>query len=194
MKNFYGKKLMMAALSIATTAIAWANPISENQAKTVASNFMEGKVLHSVSLQRAHKAPQQGNTAEAAYYVFNAESNQGYVIVAGDDCVPAVLGYSDNGAFDPNDVPEAMQQMLDYYAEQVTVLSGNDLKSPARLIARAAIAPLTTSIWGQSEPFNIYLPFTRTTTSDGVTRAWHGKVGCVATAMAQVMYYHKWPA
>ena len=194
MKNFYGKKLMMAALSIATTAIAWANPISENQAKTVASNFMEGKVLHSVSLQRAHKAPQQGNTAEAAYYVFNAEANQGYVIVAGDDCVPAVLGYSDNGTFDPNDVPEAMQQMLDYYAEQITVLSGNGLKSPARLIARTAITPLTTSIWGQSEPFNIYLPFTRTTTSDGVTRAWHGKVGCVATAMAQVMYYHKWPA
>ena len=61
--------------------------------------------------------------------------------------------------------------------------------------SRTPIRPLLHSIWGQGEPFNYYLPFTLTTTdNNGVTRAWHAKTGCVATAMAQVMYYHKWPA
>lgn len=175
-------KALVASIAFAITA--WAAPISQNQAQRVASNFMAGKAMSPVTLQAAHKAP---STLEgsSAYYVFNAEQSQGYVIVAGDDRLPSVLGYSDTGVFDPTDVPEAMQALLDYYGE----LASNAPATPVKLIARAAIKPLVTCIWGQGEPFNIYLPFTRT--SDG--RAYHGKVGCVATAMAQVMYYHKWP-
>ncbi len=182
------RNLRAIAMSIAAlyVAFSWASPISVNQAKSVASRVMSGKTLEQVSIQRANHAPGQN----APYYVFNAQASQGYVIVAGDDVLPPVLGYSDAGAIDPNDIPEAMQQLLDYYAE----CASNAPSQPSRLIPREAVSPLTHSIWGQGEPFNIFLPFTRTTTSNGVTRAWHGKVGCVATAMAQLMYYHKWPA
>ena len=186
MKKLKHLRTITLLITALTAAFAWANPISVNQAQSVASRILSGKTLERVSLQRAHQAPGQN----AAYYVFNAKANQGYVIVAGDDALPPVLGYSDKGAIDPNDIPEALQQLLDYYAE-CTASAPN---RPAKLIARNAIAPLTTSIWGQSEPFNIYLPFTRTTTNDdGTPRAWHGKVGCVATAMAQLLYYYKWP-
>ena len=50
--------------------------------------------------------------------MFNAERN-GYVIVAGDDRAPAILGYSDKGSFNAQEVPEALQELLDSYAEQI---------------------------------------------------------------------------
>ena len=96
--------LLIAAL---TAAFAWANPISVNQAQSVASRTLSGKTLERVNVQLANQAP-----GHAAYYVFNAKANQGYVIVAGDDVLPPVLGYSDKGAIDPNDIPEALQQLL----------------------------------------------------------------------------------
>ena len=189
MNNHYEKKLMMAILGMATTAMAWANPISQDQAKTLASRFMAGKSLTPVAMQRANRAPGQSH---AAYYVFNAQASDGYIIVAGDDRAPAILGYSDNGTFDPTNVPEAMQGLLDSYAAQIAQLP-DAMQAPQQL-SRTPIAPLLKCIWGQSEPFNIYLPYTRTTIDDNnVTTAWHAKTGCVATAMAQVMYYHKWP-
>lgn len=53
--------------------------------------------------------------ATADYYVFN--NANGYVVVAGDDCVPAVLAYSDEGAFDINNMPDGMRMMLETYAQ-----------------------------------------------------------------------------
>ena len=192
MRNPYAsKKLMLAALGAALATMASANPISESQALSVAKNILAGKSLTPISTQRANRAPGQQTTTQA-YYVFNAQASQGYVIVAGDDRVPAVLGYSDNGTFDPTDVPPAMQSLLDGYAAQIDALP--DVMPAPQQVSRTPIRPLVKSIWGQGEPFNYYLPFTLTTTdNNGVTCAWHAKTGCVATAMAQVMYYHKWP-
>ena len=188
--NTFSTKMMTVVLAVASAVVASAAPVNENQALSAASRFMSGKTLTAVTLQRANRAPGQQATAQA-YYVFNAQASEGYVIVAGDDRVPAVLGYSDNGTFDPANVPPAMQALLDGYAAQIAGLP-QDAQAPQQ-VSRTPIRPLLHSIWGQGEPFNYYLPFTRTTTSDGVTRAWHAKTGCVATAMAQVMYYHKWP-
>ncbi len=172
-------------LAVVSTTLMWANPITESQAQAIASQFMTGKTLQSVNLQRGQHAPRLG-----AYYVFNAEASTGFVIVAGNDRLPAILGYSDTGTFDATDVPPAMQELLDYYAEQ----ANNPSAQPPQRVSRTPVAPLLKSIWGQGNPFNYYLPFTRTTTSNGVTTAHHAVTGCVATAMAQVMYYHKWPS
>ena len=190
--NTFSTKMMTVVLAVASAVVASAAPVNENQALSAASRFMSGKSLTPVTLQRANRAPGQQATAQA-YYVFNAQASEGYVIVAGDDRVPAVLGYSDNGTFDPANVPPAMQALLDGYAAQIAGLP-QDAQAPQQ-VSRTPIRPLLHSIWGQGEPFNYYLPFTLTTTdNNGVTRAWHAKTGCVATAMAQVMYYHKWPA
>ena len=59
----------------------------------------------------------------------------GYVIVAGDDRVPAVLGYSDQGTFDSQDIPEAMQELLEGYAAQIEALS-HGAKAAPQLRAR----------------------------------------------------------
>ena len=113
--------LFTASLAIMCSS-AWSAPISEGQARDIAASFM-ARLMPRQSLPRlAYRSPRLNSVMssdQAAYYVFNAAD--GYVIVAGDDCIPPVLGYSDSGAFDAADVPPAMQEWLDGYAAQVEV-------------------------------------------------------------------------
>ena len=174
-------RILAVAVALALATSLWANPISQGQAKSIASRFMASKTLKHVDLKHSQHAPRQG-----AYYVFNAQPGQGYVIVAGDDRLPSILGYSDTGTFDFNHVPPAMQQLLDYYAQCQAP------SQPTRLIARDAIRPLTHSIWGQGAPFNKFLLLSDTT-AVGDTIHWQAQPESAATAMAQLMYYHQWP-
>ena len=176
--------LLFLALSVVMTT-AWAESISENQARSIAADFMARHAIPTSSLKIAKKAPRMtapGMSDKAAYYVFNA--SRGYVIVAGDDRAPAVLGYSDQGTFDEQDVPEAMQYLLEGYAAQIEALDEGAKAAPL-LTTGSAISPLVTSAWSQNAPYNVMMPF---------VNGKHTPAGCVATAMAQVMNYWKWPS
>ena len=181
------RHLLLVALLIIAGA-ATAATITESQAREIAARFMADKAIPTTSLKMAHKAPRMGAsqaTGNAAYYVFNADhAHGGYVIVAGDDRAPAVLGYSDNGTFDSKNMPEAMQELLDSYADQIEALNHGGKAAP-HLITGTAIAPLITASWSQNSPYNILFPY--------LPNRNHAYVGCVATAMAQVMYYWKHP-
>ena len=179
--------MLVLCLAIAS-GTAWAESINESQAKRIAEGFMTSHRLPATGLKLAKKAPQLNAPSQAgaaAYYVFNNSQTQGgYIIVAGDDRAPAVLGYSDRGTFDTQAIPEAMQELLDSYAEQIEALSRGD-KAAMLTSSGPAIAPLLTSCWNQKSPHNQLLPFV------AGSRA---VVGCAGTAMAQIMYYWKWPA
>ena len=175
---------LLACLCVMNTA--WAATINEQQARTIATRFMAGHGMRSTSLKLAHKAPTLHATAgsgQTAYYVYNASG--GYVIVAGDDRAPSVLGYSDHGTFDSQDVPEALQYLLEGYAAQIDELARGG-KSAPQLRGTAPISPLVTASWSQNNPYNILLPY--------LPSGSHAHVGCVATALSQVMYFWKWPA
>ena len=181
-------KKFISSTTFALVAIAMsAAPISRQQAmsRAQASLAKQGIDINVASMQAMPlKAQGTHATATPAYYVFN--SSNSFVIAAGDDRMPEVLGYSDNGTIDPNDMPEGLKELLECYAVQAAHLTGDDgAPVPNGSISRAPIAPLLTSKWNQSAPFNNLCPV-----YTGTTRA---VTGCVATAMAQVMYYHKWP-
>ena len=180
-------KTLLLMMCLAVTVTAWAESINESQARTIAARFMASHAIPSASLKMASKAPRMNATAgadQAAYYVFNG-TDRGFVIVAGDDNAPAVLGYSDQGTFDAQNVPEALQTMLEGYAAQIDALArGAKAESPLR--SGDAIKPLLTASWSQNNPYNNLLPV--------IPSGKHAYTGCVATAMAQVMYYWKWPA
>ena len=183
--RFYKTLLLLLCLAVTTTA--WAESINESQARAIAARFMATHAMSSASLKMAHKAPRMSAVAssdQAAYYVFNG-SHRGYVIVAGDDRAPAVLGYSDQGTFDTQDVPEALQYLLEGYAAQIDALTRGTQAAP-QLRSAAPISPLVPTAWSQNNPYNILLPY--------LPSGKHAYVGCVATALSQVMYYWKWPA
>ena len=176
--------LLIAAL---TAAFAWANPISVNQAQSVASRTLSGKTLERVSLQRANQAP-----GHAAYYVFNAKAGRGFVVVSGDDCVGdnLVLGYADCGSFDAADVPVNMQEWLDAMASQISAMSRLGVKTRA-VALHDAVAPLMTTKWGQGDnEFNPKHPYNALCPEVGGQLSCSG---CMATALSQVLNYHRWP-
>lgn len=170
----------MAFMTVALATMA--NPINEAQARSIASNFLAQRVE---SPKLAFRA--SSGTA-AAFYVFNtATANKGFVIVAGDDRIPPILGYSDSGSFDADDVPPAMQEWLDGYAAQIEAIEAGATPE-VRTTSRNAIAPLLNVHWSQGLPYNVMLPHINGSENH------HAYVGCVAIAMAQIMAYWQYPA
>ena len=129
---------------------------------------------------------------QGEYYAFNASAADGYVLVSGDDRMPAVIGYSDEGKFDADAIPDNMREWLETYAEQVRYVqthAGVHIQSSTDQTSIGNVYPLLGNTkWNQSAPYNNMCP---TFSNNGTTQ--RAVTGCVATAMAQVMYYHRWP-
>ena len=178
------RRFLLITICLTYAFVAFAKPVSEKQALEKAIQLMPGKNFRLCNVD-ANDA-KSGNVS-TPYYVFNAENNAGFVIVSSDDRTKAVLGYSDHGAIDMNNLPENVAAWLGYYAEAISSLqdSPQDVEYHITTTAttRRNIAPLIQSNWDQSSPFNNQCVFSGATC---VT-------GCVATAMAQVMNYHKYP-
>lgn len=125
---------------------------------------------------------------EPAAYIFDRGNGAGYMIVSADDEATPLLGYSDTGTVDTYDMPDGLRYWLEYYAAEIesarTTGSSAVVTTFAASAPRKAIAPMISTRWNQSAPFNNKCP------QVGSTRT---VTGCVATAMAQVMKYHNWP-
>ena len=177
-------KQFMALMSLAIALTAVAEPITESQALSIATQFLAGQNARPMSPRRAATAPAVASNDGASYYIFNSGGpNDGYVIIAGDDQAMPVLGYSDTGRFDSDNVPPAMQEMLDGYAVQIAAIREGTMA--AAVNSRVAIPPMVKAQWNQRQPYNILMP---TINGERVL------AGCVAIAMAQVMHYWQWPA
>ena len=126
------------------------------------------------------------------YYIVNNGSNGGFVIISADSRTPQVLGYSDHGTFNSNDIPSNMRGVLDGYLDEMEHLDEMDapvMSSGGRMNVSPtmhAIKPLLSVHWSQNAPYNSLCPIG--------TYDRQSPVGCVATAMAQVMGYYRYPA
>lgn len=168
---------------------AWADVLTPGQAL---ARLGEGRAkAPSMGASAALKLRATVNTsaAEPAAYLFEKEGQKGYVVLAADDGVDAVLGYSDAPTATDGTIPPQMQGMLDFYALEIEALrAGNvrqTLPSKASTTERAPIAPMIKTKWGQGTPYNDQTP----TINDQ-----HCLTGCGATAVAQVLAYHRFPA
>lgn len=136
--------------------------------------------------QMPQKAKAKSRTATTAspsdaYYVFNNDAG-GFVIIAGDDAVTPVLGYTSTGAFDAENLPDGLKDLLKSYERQIAALgSSYQANQTATRAGFTGEKLLNTAKWNQMAPFNKYTP------SNYVT-------GCVATAGAIVMKHHGYPA
>lgn len=174
----------MVAGCVVFTCQLLANPITREQAQRNVQAFLQqrGKRVAAPSLHHA----QMTSSPSAAYYVFNVGNDDGYVIASGDDCVPDILGYADEGTIDINNIPCNMQGWLDGYAQQIQSMREHGLsasRAPRRLSAMPAVPPLLMSQWNQTYPYYLSCPLD--------TNGRRCYTGCVATAMAQVLYYHR---
>ena len=174
------KKLTFLLISLFACLTVFAEKVTEQQALQIAQKFMQGKQFKQQNLRRA-----PSEISNNAYYVFNVENNGGFVIVAGDNRMPEILGYSENGSLNSESAPCNVKWLLDYYTKVVSTLpAGSDALNRTKRSAKTAIRPMITTTWGQGTPYNDLCPF---------LNGQHCLTGCVATALAQVINYNRWP-
>ncbi|MBR1644231.1 MAG: thiol protease/hemagglutinin PrtT [Bacteroidales bacterium] len=181
--------------------VAKADNVDVQKAQKVAARFVMAqtgaKTLGEESVSLVYQVP---NTIQniPALHVFNV-GDRGFVVVSGSESIDPVLIYSNEGSLDPNNIPPDLAWWINGWAEPVVVAQneglepteevqamwdelgeeGNMLPTPGK-----AVSFLLTSKWSQDGPYNNDCP-----TISG-TRA---PVGCVATAMSQIMYFWKYP-
>ena len=182
------KRTLLCILSLLMTIIIKAGDVTPEVAMKQAADFVKQRVAN--GSRRAPGASQLTMTQKVSgLYVINIGKSEGFVIVSPDDRTDAILGYADSGNLNPDNMPENMKAWLQGYADEIAWAKRNNITASATTAQRAhravktAIAPLVTAQWNQNDPYNkLVNNSTYFDYSDVVT-------GCVATAMAQVMYY-----
>ena len=146
--------------------------------------------IKSVSMGDIKLVHAQSSSAVAGahdFYAFNITGG-GFVIIAGESRANQVLGYSDNGSLDFNNLPDNFKALLEGYQEEIEYLQTHpdlEVRPAIRSNGGIVVAPLIKSHWGQEMPYNQLCP-----TYNGE----YCVVGCVATAMSQVMHYWRYPS
>lgn len=175
-------KILCAAFVCFMSTPTFARQLSvEDALSKVPERFLESNTRSSQEVVYTEKV---GDLKVA--YVISAQKDEGYVVVAADDLLPAVLGYSDKGGFDNESMPPAMKFWLNEYGRQLEYAGacGWNTSAVRKITNHPSITPLCEATWSQSSPFNDNCP---------VINGKKAPAGCTATAMAQVMYAHKWP-
>ena len=189
MKQTLSTLLLGLCLSVAAVAAPVSREAAMQKARSHMAWLNDSRPLTAVAGPRL--APGQKDRQQPAYHVFNRGTDGGYIIISGDDQTEEVLGYCDTGSFNYGQLPTAMQEWLDGCAAQIERLGkgGNDAGARQGIIMRDAVSThpaveqLMDCTWNQGSPYNdecpMYFSLGRSVT------------GCVATAMAQILYYNR---
>jgi len=148
----------------------------------------------------------QDQRKQPLFYVFSVKNN-GFTIIAGDDRVSPILGYSYTSEENQTSkqFPPQMVKLLEYYETVISdvvsqsepnyltttqkdwekLLSDKKVEDNFSVTSLVNVPPLIKATWDQGAPYNKFCP--RYPNGDQTV------VGCVATAMAMIMHYHKYP-
>ena len=208
-------------LSILLCCFTWLDSIAKlvpvTNAQQVASNFLSGispasrtpKGGSEVTLVHQEVKKQTAKNARQVpftyFYVFAAKETGGVVFISADDNVSPVLGYIRNKKFDATKMPANLTKWLEGYKHEIRLAAQQTtsdekikqawkaLQTPGQPLSKPAftlsdeVEPLLTTTWDQSPYYNELCPYDSEEGERAVT-------GCVATAMAQIMKYWKYPA
>ncbi len=192
-------RFLLGLMSMCVAQTMMADPIDLERARLLATPFVnDGGEASLVKKAVRSEAKSRTLTAEvkatAPYYIFSRGENKGFVIVSGDDCLPEILAYTESGDYNEELLPPHFFSWLNYYGdmiEEAQVQGVNVSRAKTRAAeaqtraTKVNIAPLLTSHWHQSAPYNNLCPYR---TDDPNSRSLSG---CVATAATQVAYYYR---
>lgn len=192
MKNIYTLTTLFALIFVAL--VANARPLTPEEAAIRLQNSQTARKVKGLrgALTLEHTVRDSQN--RAAVYVFGLPSEGGFVVASADDEAFPLLGYAEGEAFDSSDIAPQFSWWLREYARQISFLRDTRHKEASTDVSAAPeglepIAPMVQSKWNQGVPYNKYC---FEISADGTQT--QSVTGCVATAMAQIMYYYKSPA
>jgi len=204
------KKIIIFVLILFYTTTIYSSKIDYNTASNIALRWLKNIKVDSNFLKAA-KAIYLGrkeivinSSKNKPYYIFNLNGG-GWIIVADDDINSEVLAYSKSGSISEGTIPPQFKWWLDSVSNELqraktmfksgSIYSLNKVKreqsaEPAYSnVATKSVGPLLRTSWGQGRGYNELCPVDR----HSIEGNGHVPVGCVATAMGQIMNFFSWP-
>ena len=183
--------LFLAGLTISPLT-TFAKDITPAQARDIAAKYIS---VGEAKKMRQFKAPLAATpdsmNDRPNFYAINDNKGKGFVLIAGDDCISPVLGYSHEGSIDLNNLPPQLKDWLCAVSDDITAMrkaGGGVAKTAAGSSEDSeptiVVNPLIKTKWNQQAPYNDLTP---------TINNQHTLTGCVATSLAQVLNYYKWP-
>lgn len=200
------RKFITGLFFLSFFLVAGAQDVLPELATTIGRNFLIEKAAD--TLQDIYKNAKVETVAthhdgSLVYYqvLFGAH---GFVLVAGDQRTQPVLAYSLEPAEGMQEIPPAAAEWLNWYSQQILQVKDENLEADPAITAQwlhysdeaacqsqkgkdAGVEPLSTSEWGQRHYYNSMCP------ADPDGPGGHAIAGCVATALAQVLFYYRYP-
>lgn len=186
--------IVLFSIVVASIGSAMAEEVSSAVALRVASQIF-GDTTRGTSLAVAWDstdvvATRAGETP--TFYVVAPSAGRGFVIVAGDDAVSPILGYSTTYAMaSAEHLPANFVGWLTYIDSVVRYVRESGAKASDAVVRLwsegykpVGATMLNTARWSQLPPYNNHCPM------DGDA---HSLTGCTQTAMAIIMHHHRWP-
>jgi len=206
------KQMFFFHLLICISFSAFARKVEIPEARLIAKNTWFEQVNRHASLPYQSIAI-TGEFVEKyknhnVYYVFNI-NDKGYVIISADDICYPVIGFSFESTYSLSDQASEFAYWMNERKSEIAYNIENNIPSDTSVTAAwqrlnttdvsrllnntdksvMDVPPLITSLWDQGFPYNAMVPIDASCSSlNG-----HVATGCVATAMAQIMYYWRWP-
>lgn len=174
-------------------------PMSQDVALNRALRWMQSNPVMSKASPESLSIEEFPNIG-SGYSVYVVQlSPKGYLVLNSDDRLPLLVSFSSDSYVDLTDDPQnAFRAMLlNYCARMEKELA--QLTSTLPLVTTMGDAPMGESelygpfletSWNQSDPYNLFCPTVTGGLSGYNDRA---PVGCVPTAIAQVLNFHRWP-
>jgi len=205
------KHLLLSLLLVSFTMFLFASNVELQDAKSIAknayfqklNNYLEEVDFNAVEIADYYIINKNG---ESVVYAFNF-TNYGFILIAAEDAIEPILGYTFNSHYSTENQPEGFEGILWEYGEHIAYLRTNKIESSPEINEQWSslinfepatfspngdtkdidIEPLLTCTWNQDWPYNYYCPLD----PDGPGGRVY--VGCVATAMCQIMQYWRYP-
>lgn len=182
------KFIAITAMAILTVGALSACELTAEQAwsRAVGMPHSAQKMLTATSGHPKLVKTVKTDKGQPAYYIFN--TGDCTLFVSADDVAAPLLGYTETEIKDTDHLPPTMAYMLDTYAHQIEWAKSNGITAAynaTRSNDFSPIEPLVKTRWSQDLPYNQLCPLYR----DEKTYT-----GCVATATAQVMNFHRYPS
>ncbi len=178
MRNYISFLLFLIVLPFSAQTIA------EETARETAAAFLLEKTGVSASPRRVRSVTTSLQTVvrNDAVYLFR-DGSGAFVLTAADRRLPEILGYGQVGK---GSVPATLESLL---AGQERLLSASAAASTVLPYDGEPVAPLLTMTRHQEAPYNDYCPYY--TDNDDVQSEKRCVVGCVATALEEVLTYYR---
>ncbi len=193
------KSKLLFILLLLSQLYSFANPISLETARQHANTFLTKQLNRGIRKAPSRLVSKQLIPAvqHENYYIFNVGRSNGYVIVSGSDKTQPILGYTDQGTLDIKNMPLPMQEWLNELATAIKSME-KGVRTPKRIkrveqahtsTTKNVVPALVQTKWNQGDPYNALCPpYQQKDGTSGISAT-----GCVATAMAQILGYWKYP-